>query len=176
MDVSAWPSAADHTRTMIVGNGGAGKSWLARRLGASLGLSVIHLDDLRWQPGQYGVTRDNQIVLDDVTSAAKAGSWVMDGVYGWLAHAVFARITAWIWIDLPEDECIANVRARGLQGGGNPEAFEDMVRWIADYRLRDGTSCFAAHSRLFAAFGGPKVLLKSRADITAYADRFEPSS
>lgn len=40
---------------MIIGSGGAGKSTLARQLGTVLGLPVIHLDAIHWQPGSTGV-------------------------------------------------------------------------------------------------------------------------
>ena len=38
-------------RVAIIGTGGAGKSTLARRMGERLGIEVIHLDHLFWQPG-----------------------------------------------------------------------------------------------------------------------------
>lgn len=38
-------------RIMILGQPGAGKSWLARELGARTGLPVIHMDCIHWQPG-----------------------------------------------------------------------------------------------------------------------------
>jgi len=38
-------------RVMIIGCAGAGKSTLARKLGAITGLPVIHLDREHWRPG-----------------------------------------------------------------------------------------------------------------------------
>jgi len=38
-------------RVAIVGSAGAGKSALARQLGAILGVEVVHLDALFWKPG-----------------------------------------------------------------------------------------------------------------------------
>ncbi|WP_160006633.1 AAA family ATPase [Rhizobium sp. 18055] len=130
--------------------------------------SPIHLDDLRWEPGNYGIARNNQLVANEVAEAGKADSWLMEGVYGWLANVVLHRATTLIWIDLPEEECIANVNDRGIQGGGSDEAFQELITWIAEYRLRNNLSCFAAHSKLFEAFTGSKFLLKSRSVISAY--------
>ncbi|ARS67118.1 AAA family ATPase [Sinorhizobium meliloti] len=130
----------------------------------------IHLDDLRWEPGNYGIARNNQLVANEVAEAGKADSWLMEGVYGWLANVVLHQATTLIWIDLPEEECIANVKERGIQGGGSVEEFQELLKWIAEYRLRNNSSCFLAHSQLFEAFAGSKFLLKSRTEIGAYLD------
>jgi adenylate kinase family enzyme len=120
-------TASDWQRTLIIGNGGSGKTRLARELGDLWGLCAVHLDDLRWEPGQYGQARDNQLVVNEVLRAAEADAWLMEGVYGWLAKAVIGRATQLIWIDVPEDECLANVRARGIQGGGSQADFEALL-------------------------------------------------
>jgi adenylate kinase family enzyme len=38
-------------RILILGASGTGKSTLARRIGESLGLPVVHLDAINWNPG-----------------------------------------------------------------------------------------------------------------------------
>lgn len=163
-------TAGDLQRTLIIGNGGSGKTWLAGELCDLLGLAAIHLDDLRWEPGQYGKARDNQLVVDEVVRAAQAEAWLMEGVYGWLAKAVIPRATQLIWIDLPEDECLANVRARGIQGGGSEADFQALLQWVGEYRLRNNSSCFAAHLQLFEAFEGAKVRLMGRGEMSAYLE------
>ncbi|WFU12891.1 AAA family ATPase (plasmid) [Rhizobium sp. CB3090] len=161
----------DHLqRILIFGNGGTGKTRFACEVGTILKRSVIHLDDLRWQPGQYGVARDNSRVFDDVVEAGRADTWLMEGVYGWLANAVLDRVTALIWIDLPEEECVANVRGRGVQGGGNEADLKELIEWVRDYRRRENSStCYSGHARLFKAYSGLKVLLTNRAEISAFA-------
>jgi adenylate kinase family enzyme len=163
-------ASADLTRTLIIGNGGSGKTWLAGQLEALSGLPVIHLDDLRWTPGQYGQPRDNQLVMDEVAQAAQAERWLMEGVFGWLAKVAIGRATQLIWLDLPEDECLANVRARGIQGGGSAADFEALLTWVSEYRLRDNSSCFAAHLRLYEAFEGEKARLLGRDEMEAFLE------
>jgi len=50
MDTVAGPSGR-FARTVIIGNAGAGKSWLAGRMHAALSLPVSDLDDIHWLPG-----------------------------------------------------------------------------------------------------------------------------
>lgn len=165
----------DLARTLIFGNGGSGKTWLARRLAEAWQRTVIHLDDLRWEPGNYGVPRDNQAVVNDVIQAGHADQWLMEGVYGWLAKPVLPRATTLVWLDLPEEECLANVKARGIQGNGSPEAFEELIKWISEYRVRDNSSCHKAHSALFASSTAAKYQLRSRQEIGEFLAANSPT-
>lgn len=132
------------------------------------------MDDLRWEPGNYGVSRDNQIVVDEVIQAGNADQWLMEGVYGWLAKPVLPRATTLVWIDLPEEECLANVKARGIQGNGSHQAFEELLKWISEYRVRDNSSCHKAHATLFAGFSAAKFQLRSRQEISEFLAASSP--
>jgi adenylate kinase family enzyme len=153
------------------GDGGSGKTWLANQLGCALDLPIIELDDFHWEPGYTGIARDKQLVADLVQNAALADQWIMEGVYGWLANIVLHRVTTLIWIDLPEAECIENTKHRGYQGGETEQAFEDQLKWIAEYRVRTNSNSFKAHAQLFSAHPGPKSLLKSRGEIAAHLEK-----
>lgn len=156
-------------RLLIMGNGGSGKTWLARNLAQCLGLQVIHLDDLHWEPGNYGVARDRALRDKLVINAATDDRWIMEGVYGQLANMVLGRVTTLIWLDLPEEECLANVRQRGIQGGGGVTRFQNLLNWVAEYRIRKNNwNSYEAHQQLFDKYQGPKARLKSRAETTSY--------
>ena len=64
-------------RILVLGPSGSGKSTLARRIGARLGIPVVHLDTFHWNPGwiESEVGRFRQKVAEAVASDA----WVMDG-------------------------------------------------------------------------------------------------
>ena len=74
-----------------------------------------------------------------------------------------------IWIDLPEDDCVTNIKARGIRGGGSEEGFTDLFSWVREYRERENSSTsYTSHKKLFDTYGGNKVLLKSRSEVIEY--------
>ncbi len=159
-------------RLLIIGNSGSGKTWLSNQVERRAGLRAIHLDDLHWQPGRYGLRRDEADVLRDVAAAAAADDWVIEGVYGWLATAALPRATMLVWLDLPEQDCIANVRARGRQGGDTEAGHAALLDWVAGYWQRTTSSSHAGHQSIYAAFAGAKARLKHRRDVTLFLERF----
>jgi adenylate kinase family enzyme len=66
-------------RVMILGCAGSGKSTLARRLGERLGLPVVHIDNLQWEPGW--IAADDAVFRDRVAKAVASDAWVTDGNY-----------------------------------------------------------------------------------------------
>jgi len=158
-------------RVLIMGNGGSGKTWLARRIGEQLRHPIIHLDDIHWEPGRYGIARDRTLRDEMVTAAADGDRWIMEGVYGQLVNMVLRRATALIWLDLPEEACIANVTERGIQGGETQTQFIGLLKWVAEYRTRTNNwNSFEAHAKLYSAFPGAKWVLSDRGAVTLFAD------
>lgn len=65
-------------RILVTGNAGAGKTTLARDIGALLGLPVHGLDQVVWQPGWRKTAADcKAAILADLCAQP---SWVIDGV------------------------------------------------------------------------------------------------
>lgn len=156
----------DFTRTLILGNSGSGKSWLAARLAVALGAQTVDLDSVHWEPGNYNHVRDKKIAIEMVRQAALENRWVIEGVYGWLAQEAISRATALIWLDISVAECLANLRRRDRRG--DEASFSALLAWAADYRRRQTSSSFSGHQRLFDAFPGRKLRLDSRRAV----DRF----
>jgi adenylate kinase family enzyme len=82
---------ADLSRTVILGNGGSGKSWLAERLADQLALRAIDLDLVHWLPGGFNDRRDPKEACAAVRQLAAEDRWIIEGVYGSLAREALPR-------------------------------------------------------------------------------------
>jgi len=83
----------------VVGTPAAGKSTLARRLAAALGLRYVELDDLFWAPGWIPV--DANTFLGVVGELIDEPGWIIDGQYASAVAAYAVRAHAVIWVDTP---------------------------------------------------------------------------
>ncbi len=155
-------------RVFIIGNGGSGKSWLAKVLAERLQVPAVHLDDLHWLRGFAGEhPRAERDLL--VAQAAERDAWIMEGIYGTILRQVFARVTDLIWLDMPDEECISNLRERGQTGGGTSDQFDELLDYTRGYRLRKNhLNSFEAHAQFFEAHPLQKARLRSRQEMAAF--------
>jgi len=161
-------------RIFVMGNGGSGKSWLANELSRRLNSPVVHLDDLHWMPnfaGERPREERNRLVAE----AAAADRWIMEGIYGTIIRQVLPRVTTLIWLDLPEDECIANLQERGVQDGGTLEQFNELLEYTRGYRHRKNhMNSYDAHNQFFDVHPLRKVTLRNRSEIAAFLAATDP--
>ena len=123
---------------MIIGQPGAGKSWLARRLGRITGLPVVHIDHIHWRSGwvERAAAEKDRLVAD-----VHAGDqWIFEGGHSrsWGERA--ARADTCIWLDFPLwhrgwrvfNRTLFNLgRTRPDLPNGCPERFTwEFTRWI----------------------------------------------
>ncbi len=136
-------------RVAVVGSGGAGKSTFARRLGASTGLPVIHLDELYWRPGWVPTPDDEwrEIMTDLVAGDA----WIIDGNYSRTMDLRAQTADTVLLLDYaPVGNLTRALRrtifnhGRAIQAPGCPEHLDwEFLRWIATYRRRSRPRVFA---------------------------------
>ena len=155
-------------RALIIGNSGSGKSTLAERLAALFDVEPIDLDTLHWEDDAYGRKRDEDSARRMVADASANPRWIMEGVYGWLAAVAMPRATALIWLDVPWSQCREGLLARGQRRGASPQQFADLLAWAEAYWVRETSSSFAGHARLFEGFAGAKQRLKDRDDVSRF--------
>lgn len=155
-------------RIFIMGNGGSGKTWLAKELAERLKLPAVHLDDLHWMPnfaGERPREERNQLVAE----AAARDRWIMEGIYGTIILQVLPRVKSLIWLDVAEEECVANILQREITGGGTAEQFDELLEYTRGYRLRKNhMNSFDAHDRFFQAHPSQKIKLRDRSEIAAF--------
>jgi adenylate kinase family enzyme len=163
----AMHNAISH-RTLIIGNAGSGKSTLAAKLAARAGCAHIRLDDIYWIDQALLRKRGAADARQLLQALAVEPSWVIEGVFGWLAEIAIARATELIWLDLLWIECQAGLLARGTLAGQSAAEFADLLAWSQQYWMRESSSSHGAHRALFDAFGGETVALRSRAEVAEF--------
>lgn len=153
-------------RVLIMGNSGSGKSWLAARLSELTNLPVTDLDTLNWGSAGYGKARKKVDVLNDVQAIANQDRWIIEGIYGWIAAPVALYATKVIWLTPDSNECVENIKARGIRNNGSPEEFAALLEWASSYETRTGSSSYEGHLKVFSkAPPESQVKLTSREDM-----------
>lgn len=160
----------DFTRTLIIGNTGSGKSWLAERLARHQRGNWVDLDMIHWLPGRYDAARERDEAIALARTQADENAWAIEGIYGWLIEAVQDKATALLWLRLNDAECTENLAQRPSRREGTQLAQAKLMGWIKSYRIRIGASSYAAHKRIYDAFPGAKACLDSRAAVSRFID------
>lgn len=84
-------------RIVIIGAAASGKTTLAFNMAVKLGLPVIDLDDLHWQPGWKTTPRDE--FKSEVRKSASKDKWIIAGNYSGVRDLVWNRADTVIWLD-----------------------------------------------------------------------------
>jgi adenylate kinase family enzyme len=89
-------------RIVVVGTSGAGKTTLAARLAARLGVPHVELDSLYWGPnwtGSGGSPEADERWRQRVASAASGDAWVVDGNSSVARRVLWPRADTIVWLD-----------------------------------------------------------------------------
>jgi adenylate kinase family enzyme len=149
-------------RMLVVGCAGSGKTTFARRLGAALGLPVIHLDFHFWRPGWE--IPDPAAWRTQVEALASTPQWIIDGNYSNTYDVRMPRADSLVWLDHPRSVCMRRVLLRTIRGygitrpdlpAGCPERFDPtFLRYVWDFprkhrpRIDAGIARFGSHLRV----------------------------
>lgn len=100
-------------RVRVMGTSGAGKTRVARRLAASLGVPHIELDALHHRAG-WQQAPDPEFQDEVRQAAATSSGWVADGNYESRLGAVLANADTYVWLDYPRRVVIWRLVRRTL--------------------------------------------------------------
>jgi adenylate kinase family enzyme len=89
-----------HSRILIVGTSGSGKSVLARKLAARFALTDIELDALFWEPNWTQASAPVFRARIEAAMAKNAG-WVIHGNYSKVRDLTWGGSETVIWLDYP---------------------------------------------------------------------------
>ncbi|MFJ3669647.1 adenylate kinase [Streptomyces sp. NPDC090106] len=120
-------------RILVVGVTGAGKSTLARALGARLGLPYHEMDALYFSGPGWAV---NENLTEDVSRLVAEPRWIIDSVgYPEVRDLLWDRADAVLWLDYPKRVVMPRVLRRSLKRtvtreavfGGNRETWRGWL-------------------------------------------------
>jgi adenylate kinase family enzyme len=129
-------------RTVVIGNSGSGKSWLAKRLGERTSTQTIHLDEIFWLPGGFNEKRSPSEVQNLVDTKKVETDWIVEGVFGDLASQFLSSAQNLIWLDFPWNVCKQRLEGRGSES--------------------------KAHMGLFESFTGERILLATEVQVQEF--------
>lgn len=126
-------------RINVVGVTGSGKTTLARRLSARLGIPHVELDALFWGP-DWTETPDD-VFRKRVRQALAGERWVVDGNYSRIRDIIWPRADTIIWLDYSFPRVFARLFRRSLG-----RVFSQEALWHGN---REGWRNFASRDSIF---------------------------
>lgn len=164
-------------RVLIIGPSGAGKSTLANTLGARLGLPVIHIDRLNWNPGWVESERPD--LADKVAAAAADERWLIDGNYGDTLVERLARADTVVYLDFPIPLCFWRILRRWwtYRGRTRPDMTEHcperldpaFLRYVMRWKSGPGRQTEA----LLSGYAGRLVRLRGPCDVAQWVNSLD---
>ena len=125
-------------RIAVIGNGGGGKSTLARALGRHLAIPVHEVDEVQWLPGWRRAPLDE--VAHILEGWAAEDSWIIDGFGPWpVIDRRMSRADTIVYVDLPlrvhlwwaaRRQAVSFVRRRAWAGQSAPPSTLRLLRTL----------------------------------------------
>lgn len=148
-------------RVILLGNAGAGKSTLARKLLARQPAARLSLDEVAFAGGI--VRRPLEDSVADVRRFMAANEhWIIEGCYADIIEPILAECEELILLNPGVEACVAHCHARPWE----PEKFAsraeqdenlaNLIAWVRAYETRDDEYGLRRHRALFDGFAGRK--------------------
>lgn len=167
---------------VIIGNSGSGKTWLAEQLRSRIDTSVVHLDDLFWEPGGFDKKRRRESIEYLIRKSQESTPWIAEGVFGELALYYSDTADLLVWLDLSWSVCKRRLMCRGSESKKqhhrlqSEKGLAELLQWASQYTQREDLRSYQGHKEIFVKFAGNKVWLKSENDVDSFVAAFPKSA
>ncbi len=158
-------------RILLLGNAGAGKSTMARRLIGSRHIPQLSLDEIAWDSGSQRKPLEQSLALLRAFISAHR-EWVIEGCYGDLVEAALPDCTELRFLNPGVETCVAHCLRRPWEPTKFSSAQEQgemlatLLAWVREYETRDDEYGLKRHRQIFERFSGPKREYTSAAAYT----------
>lgn len=164
------PACANFVRFILLGNAGAGKSTMARRLIGRSRIPRLSLDEIAWGVGT--ARRPLSESLEQLGRfLADNDQWIVEGCYSDLVEAALPNCTELHFLNPGVDVCVEHCRRRPWEPGKFGSAAEQnamldqLIAWVREYDTRDDEYGLKRHRKIFDDFTGAK---REYASVAAY--------
>ena len=164
-----WPGMAalcvdmafNRMKLILLGNAGAGKSTMARRLIGSANIPRLSLDEIAWDQGTRRKPLTDSLVLLSEFLGAKE-QWVIEGCYGDLIEAALPHCTELRFLNPGIETCVAHCNRRPWEASKFSSAeqqnamLDQLIQWVKEYETRNDEYGLKRHRQIFDDFSGTK--------------------
>lgn len=148
-------------KIILLGNAGAGKSTMARRLIGSTDTPRLSLDEIAWDSGDVRKQLSKSIELLD-QFLKHNDRWIIEGCYSDLVEHALPHCEELRFLNPGVATCIAHCKSRPWEPEkfGTPEEqdmrLSSLLKWIAEYDEREDEYGLKRHREIFDNFSGLK--------------------
>lgn len=148
-------------KVILLGNAGAGKSTLAKRLLQRQQAARLSLDEVAFGTGAERRPLDESIA-DVQAFIAKNESWIIEGCYADILEPVLGACEELYFLNPGIETCVAHCMVRPwepekfISAEEQNENLQSLIEWVSAYESRDDEYGLKRHRALFDSFAGKK--------------------
>ena len=157
----------DVKKIVILGNSGAGKTTLAKKLSAEYGVPHLDLDTLAWLPSSPPERRPLEDSKQEIDRFIGVNTgWVIEGCYVDLIEFAIPSSSELIFLRPSKETCIQRAKSREWEQHKYSSKEEQdanlpmLIDWISGYEDREDVLSFSAHSKLYQIYAKTKQIIE----------------